>query len=82
MRYVREQDASPSVAVIQAVSSCEDVHESELPPLHETIDTDALDALFTNWPNQSPQLDGHVRFQYCEYTVHVHSDGYLILETE
>ncbi|MBX0325276.1 hypothetical protein EGH21_19810 [Halomicroarcula sp. F13] len=82
VRYVREGDASPSIAVIQAVSGCEDVDESELPPLHDTIDTDALDALFTSWPNPSAQLDGHVRFQYCEYTVNVHSDGYLTLEAE
>lgn len=79
--HVRETFDAPSIAVIQAVSSRKDVDESELPPLQDTIDTDALDALFTNWPDQSSQLDRHVRFQYCGYTVFVHSDGYVTTET-
>lgn len=81
VRHVRESFDAPSVAVIQAVSSREDVDESELPALQGTIDTDALDALFTNWPDQSSQLDRHVRFQYCGYTIFVHSDGYVTTET-
>lgn len=72
----------PSVAIIEAVATRADVDETELPPLHESVDPDALDALVGHWTNGAPRSDGHIRFQYYGYTVVLHADGQLVIETQ
>jgi hypothetical protein len=58
-----------SVDVIEAVAAREGVSPTELPePLYESIDPDALDALFQVGT-------GRVLFEYLSYEVTVTSDG-------
>lgn len=39
---------SPSMVTIQAMAALKGVEPSELPPLHDALDPDALDALFAD----------------------------------
>ena len=43
------------------------------PPLHEAVDVDALEALFS--PNDGTDFAGTVSFAYCGYTVTVEHTG-------
>lgn len=64
-----DQSVAPSVAVIEAVGAVSNSEPTDLPPLAETIDPDALDSLFS-----SPASTGRVVFRYAEYTVAVSAD--------
>jgi len=64
-----DQSVAPSVAVIEAVGAVSNSEPTELPPLVETIDPDALNSLFN-----SPDSAGRVVFRYLEYTVAVSAD--------
>lgn len=63
-------------AVVDSVSAAENATPTELPPLYETIDPDALNALFAG----RGATTGSVVFQYHGYTVAVASDGRVCLE--
>lgn len=71
-----------AAAVIEAVATRAGVDETELPPLYDAVDPDALDNLVARWAGGSPQSAGHVRFQYYGYTVLVHFDDRLVIEIE
>lgn len=58
-----------SLAVIESVSTATDTPTHELPPLHDAIDPDALNALF-----DARTTRGSVRFQYADCMVTVHAD--------
>jgi len=60
---------APSVAVIETVATRENTDPVRLnPPLHDVIDSDALDALGAGLPVE-------LAFSYCGYTVTVRADG-------
>ena len=74
---------SPSQAVIQAVAAAsgrspvrdDDQDRKEpLEPLYDTVDPDALDALFASTSCGSP-VPGRVEFVYCGYRVSVDGTG-------
>ena len=63
-----------SVAVVEAVAAREGVDPKDLPsPLYESVNPDALDALFRGSP-------GQVTFEYLGYRVVVGSSGEVDLE--
>jgi len=70
----------PTAAVIEAVADHEGVDATELPPLGTVIDPDALDSLFAYSTDEFPHPKGRVVFQYCGYTIAVHSDGQIVVE--
>lgn len=51
----------PSTAVIEAVAEATGCDPTDLPPLYEVVDADALDALITR---QDPLPDTEVRVQF------------------
>ena len=59
---------SVSIAVITAVAAHRDVDPTELPPLYEYLDPDALDSLFTPTRN-SGSRSGHLEFTYDGHAV-------------
>ena len=62
------RDYSLSTAVLAAVAERRGIPEDELPqPLYDSVDPDALDALFRN-------SRGRVTFEYLEYVVTVDTD--------
>lgn len=75
----------PSQAVVTAVAKAEDVPVEELcppeyQPLHDVVDPQALDELFTPKADGSPRGPGHVSFTFCGYEITVESDGSVTLE--
>lgn len=56
-------DESVSIAVVSAVSTRRGVSPTELPPLYEWIDPDALDALFKPTRRGGPRR-GELEFTY------------------
>ena len=68
------QTRGPSEAVIAAVAAAKDEDPVALPPLFETIDTDALDALFAVTSARMRPFESSLRFSYvgCEVTVNSH----------
>lgn len=66
--------ASVSARVVDAVSAAEDRGPIELPPLHEVIETDALNALF-DAEQDAGAKPLEVCFCYSESIVTVHGDG-------
>lgn len=57
------------VQVLSAVAHREKRDILELPPLYDTIDTDALANLVDS------MKDGEVRFRYCGYSISVDAQG-------
>ena len=66
----------PSRKVITEVARRTDVPPTDLPPLHGVINPDALDALFQSTPTAG-RMDGTISFEYSDYEVTVHADGYV-----
>lgn len=59
----------PSNAVIEAVAEAENADATDLSPVYDAIDPDALDALFTG------RCPGEVAFDYEGYTVIVREEA-------
>ncbi|WP_121743038.1 HalOD1 output domain-containing protein [Natronorubrum halophilum] len=63
-------DGSVSIAIVTAVASKRDVDPTELPPLYEWIEPDALDALFEPTRRGGPRR-GHLEFTYDGHEIGV-----------
>lgn len=63
---------SVTVAVVQAIADQADADPMELPPLGDTVDPDALEALFAPTTAGRPRT-GRVEFAYWNYHVTVQS---------
>lgn len=72
----------PSVAVVEAVATWRDVDITELPPLYDAIDPDALDNLVAHWDRGRTHPDRQIRFEYDGVTVLLDGDGQLAIETQ
>jgi len=71
-------DENVSIRVLQAVGSIRDVDPTDLEPLDEFVDPDALDSVFT--PMQAREgVHGSLSFNYEGLLVLVHSDGEIEL---
>lgn len=66
-----DDDVSPSEKVVKAVAAKTGTDPLELPPLYETIDPDALDALVESSGERSLQLE----FQFAGRHVVVDGTG-------
>lgn len=71
-----EPSEEPSHAIITTVAALADVPADELPPLYDSIDPDALDALFDSSGDRS---DLQLSFSYFEYDVTVHQEGEIVV---
>lgn len=69
----------PSEAVVAAVAAAENVAQTDLPPLFDSIDPDALDSLFESGP-LAERSTGTVSFSYAGHEVSVTADGQVDLE--
>lgn len=76
-----ERSSSPSVAVVERVAALDDVDPTELEPLFETIDPEALDGLVES-TTDSEESGLQVRFEYQGYEVTVTADGEVHTEAE
>ena len=75
------QEKTPaSLAVIATLADVLNVDPVELPPLHDTVDTDALDALVR--VRTGMDGDTHVTFTHAGHTITVHSYGMVAITLE
>ena len=72
-----ERTASSSYEVVKVLSEKTGTPLVELPPLYESVDPDALDALFT--PDYREPLRGETTFSYADHEVTISSDGELVI---
>jgi len=70
-------DVSLGTAVVEAVSASTGRPVTDLPPLYDAVDPDALDALFAG-----RSVDGRVRFRYAGHVVEVRSDRTVTLPAD
>lgn len=61
-------------AVVTALSSASGIDGTDLNPIYEAVDPDALNDLFGP-RNRGTPPDGHVAFDHGSYHVRVESDG-------
>ncbi|OVE83089.1 HalOD1 output domain-containing protein [Natronolimnobius baerhuensis] len=84
MRGTTQRDRPPerpSIHVIERIAEADGVDPVDLdPPLHDVVDTDALDRLFDSSHQDSPPRRGSVSFRYREHDVTVHADSRVLLE--
>lgn len=64
------RDEPATLAVVDAVAAVAGVRALELPPLHDSVDADALDELC-----QSETNPGTVSFEYADFLVVITTDG-------
>lgn len=62
-----------SDAVLEALAEALDCETYEVPPLHDTVDLDALAALFGSRYDGTPRADGRIAF--------VHGDCDVVIES-
>ena len=67
-------DQPVSYTVISAVAEVEECCPTDLPPLYDTIDADALNALFSGETGNSPLCEGSLTFEYSDSSVTIWSD--------
>lgn len=83
MRTLDKTSTSPALVkresiierVLQTVAAYENVPTTELPPLFEVVDPDALAALFASPPGSPTRTRGMVTFPYSGYLLTVSADG-------
>lgn len=70
------QTASISDEVVLAVAEATDTDPTELEPLYDVVDPDALDQLFQPHLNGTQRIGGRVIFSMdgCEVTIHANGD--------
>ena len=72
-------DEPLTVVVAEAVASARDVDVIDLEPLHDVIDTDALERLFEPRVD-GPRAHGSVTFEYQDCLVTVSAHGEIRVE--
>lgn len=56
-------------AVIESLADALDCEPHEVPPLHDTVDLDALEALFGSQYDGTPRTDGRIAFVHGDCDV-------------
>ncbi|WP_049970872.1 HalOD1 output domain-containing protein [Haladaptatus cibarius] len=82
--YVYRMDDEESVTdgVITAVGNATGLSMTEVPPLHESVDVDALNDLFSDSYDGTSRNRGRIGFMYCECKIHVCSTGRVLVEPD
>lgn len=77
------EDERPTEAVVRAITAVNGVEPTDLDPLYETVDPEALDRLLGSPVVGDPDGEVVVRFYVSGYRVIVKNDGQVtIFETE
>ena len=69
-----------SETVVMAVADAKDRAPTDLPPLHDVIDPDALDALFADTLDGRTRSGGRLAFEYCDCDVAVLGRGKVLVD--
>jgi len=71
MERTVDADNSVSYALLCAVAEVEGCRPADLPMLQDTLDVDALDAMFASKPDDSPRFEGSLTFEYSDSIVSI-----------
>lgn len=74
MKRTVKDDRSVSYTLSCAVAEVEECCPTDLPPLRETVDIDALDALLSSERDSLSQFEGCLMFEYSDSFVSIWSD--------
>lgn len=74
MERTVKADQLASTTLSYAVAEVEGCAPTDLPPLHDTLNVDAFDALFSSETDKSPQFAGNLVFEYSDSFVSVWSN--------
>ena len=74
-----DDELSIGAVVTSAVETVSGRDVTDLPPLHDVVDVDALDKLFRPRRSGERRTNGSVTFQFAGYTVTVYADGLLVV---
>lgn len=74
-----DQNTTLSEAVVEAVADAEGVEPTDLRPLYDVLDPDALDSLFQPRVPGGRSTRGQITFQYHGYEVHIDEEGQVTL---
>jgi hypothetical protein len=66
---------APTEKVVRRISEVDDTPQTDLDPLFDSVDPEALNTLFENVDNGPDRSDGFVRFTHLGYDVTVSADG-------
>ena len=80
MEYDIGVNESVSTAVVRAVSAVEGRGPQSLPPLANTLDTDALDALFDPRGDGAARTGGRLSLVYSNCRLTIDNGEYLTLQ--
>jgi len=75
VEYEIDSEESISQAVVKIVSMLENTAPTDLPVLHDSVDSEALDAIFTGNENY------HLSFAYSNSQIEVYNGEYLTVES-
>ena len=77
----RDSYDSVSTTLLLTMSSVLEVDPTDLEPLTEYIDPDALDALVGHWQRDASRIDGgSISFAFSQCTVTAHASGELVID--
>ena len=82
MEHTRNTDTSMTVAVVEAVSSFENRDPTALPPLHEVVDADALDAMFDTERVANSDRGCRVSFGFSDSHVTIENSERIVVEAD
>jgi hypothetical protein len=71
MERTVKTDNSVSYTLLCAVAEAEGCRPTDLPTLQDTLNVDALDAMFASKPDESPRFEGSLTFEYSDSLVSV-----------
>lgn len=80
--YDVDESESTSTAVVRAVACVRNRRPTELPPLHDSVDPDALDGLFSTAECERASVGTCVSFDYDDCKIGVSSDGQIVVIPE
>jgi len=77
-KYRRRPDETLANAVIVALVEATGTSATEITPLYETVDPDALEELFGSRFSGSERPRGHVSFRHHDHCVKVEGDQVIV----
>lgn len=78
VEWEHDSENTPVYAVVSAIAEASGIDVTELPPLYEAINPEALSKLFT--ARSEPPVS-QVSFEYAGYDVVVHGSGVVQVQT-
>ncbi len=71
----------PSSGVVEAVSRATDQRATDLPPLHDAVETDALNVLLSD-DDRSTDASFSIAFSYAHHRITAAADGEVVVRPE